>query len=88
MIGIISILVSNIKLPIIAVIGRAINGKNENSRTQPITANNTFSTMKLTFNAIEINIKNRKIPTKVSITTSPTSLFDYIIYMIALIFIN
>ena len=69
--GINNILAIKPKVPIITVIGIAINGKNENKNTQPINTNTTFSIAKLTFNAIEINIKNRKIPIKVSITTSP-----------------
>jgi len=71
--GIINILIIKTKVPIIAAMGIAINGKNENKKIHPINTNNTFRSIKLTFNAIEINITNRKIPIKVSITTSPIS---------------
>jgi hypothetical protein len=53
--------------PIMAVIGIAIKGKKENRNTKPKITNNIFKTNKLTFKAIDMNIKNRKIPINVSI---------------------
>jgi hypothetical protein len=53
--------------PIITVTGIAINGKKENKNTKPKITNNIFKTNKLTFKAMDANIKNRKIPINVSI---------------------
>jgi hypothetical protein len=65
--GINNILRIRIPDPIIAVTGIAINGKKENRNTNPKTTNNIFKINKLTFKAIDINIKNRKIPIIASI---------------------
>jgi len=65
--GINKILRIRIPDPIIAVTGIAINGKKENRNTKPKITNNIFKTNKLTFKAMDANIKNRKIPINVSI---------------------